>query len=304
MLSQVSQAVVGITTLGVTKNQLVEGLGTGVLIHQDGWILTNEHVAGNVSYLAAVFMDGRRVEGHTVWADKALDLAVVRLDMVDNQPYPVAELFTGPLTVGQPVYAIGTPLGMQFQHTVTQGIVSALDRTLQLPGDMGDSYMEQLIQTDASINPGNSGGPLIDQQGRVVGINTLKVVEAEGIGFAIPIAVAQPVLTHILRDGFYDTPYLGLYGYDNKLAAYLDAVPANVGQGVKVVQVDTNGPTAAFLQEGDIIVAANDTPVTTMLELRLQIYRCKVGDLLHLTIQRDSATFDCSITLTARPTLP
>ena len=303
ILDTTSQSVVGISTLGVSKSQLVEGLGTGVIVHADGWVLTNEHVAGNVARLTVVFADGTRMEGTTVWSDKALDLAVVRLHNETPQSFPAAELCTDALFVGQTVYAIGTPLGMQFQHTVTQGIVSALGRTLQLPGEVNDMFMEELIQTDASINPGNSGGPLIDAQGRVVGINTLKVTEAEGLGFAIPIAVALPVLNHILQDGAYETPYLGLYGYDDRLASYMNATRDGGEKGVKITQVDSGGP-ATGLQVGDLVIAANGEPITTMLALRLQLYRCRIGDAFLVTVQRGNETLTIDVRLAARPRLP
>ena len=174
--------------------------------------------------------------------------------------------------------AIGTPLGLQFKHTVTSGIISALNRTVKVPTERGQNYMEDLIQTDASINPGNSGGPLINANGEVVGINTIKVTSAEGIGFAIPIEVAKPVIRHFIEEGEFVTPYIGIVGFDKEIARYYKQ-EKDIQEGVYVVDIDERGPAyKAGIRVDDIITRVGDIKVTKMLELRSAIYSYKVGD--------------------------
>ena len=145
-----------------------------VIVSGDGYILTNHHVAGGRNKKIIVSLsDGREVEGTTVWSESVLDLAIVKVNADRLTEVPLGN--SDEITVGEPAIAIGNPLGLQFQRSVTSGVISALDRTIKIETDEGYNYMEDLIQTDASINPGNSGGPLLNQKGEVIGINTVKV---------------------------------------------------------------------------------------------------------------------------------
>ena len=196
-----------------------------------------------------------------------MDLAVIK---VDETGLPAAELGdSSQLVVGDPVIAIGTPLGLQFQHTTTAGIISALDRTVEVGTERGQNFMEDLIQTDASINPGNSGGPLVNIQGQIIGINTVKVASAEGIGFAIPINAAKPVIQHFLEEGEFITPYIGVVGYDKEIAHYYKQTDS-LADGVYVVNIDPRGPAyKSGIRKDDIITRVGGKPVTKMLELAL-----------------------------------
>jgi S1-C subfamily serine protease len=276
----------------------VEGLGTGVIVDERGYILTNNHVAGGATQIDVVTSDGSRRPGILVWSDKAMDLAVVK---ADGGPYPVAELGTSQnLRVGDTVVTIGTPLTLNFQHTVTSGIVSALRRTLKVPTDDGLSFMEELIQTDAPINPGNSGGPLCDMNGRVVGINTLKVTEAEGIGFAIPIEVARPIVEMVERDGSYTTPYLGLYAIDAEIARYYGQ--AGITGGILVIEVDPDGPaSAAGIRKNDLITQMDGQKLDTVLKMREIIYSHKPGESIAVRWERDSQAGQTTVTLSKKP---
>jgi S1-C subfamily serine protease len=284
----VSPAVVGIAVTETeptdSGTQTVEGLGTGVFVDQRGYILTNNHVAGGASQIDVVMSDGTKQPGKLVWCDKALDLAIVK---AEGGPYPTVEMGTSQnLRVGDTVVTIGTPLTLNFQHTVTSGIVSALRRTLKVSTDDGLSFMEELIQTDAPINPGNSGGPLCDLNGRVVGINTLKVTEAEGIGFAIPIEVAKPIVEIVERDGTYTTPYLGLYAIDADIARYYGE--AAVSRGILVVETDPEGPASkASIQKNDLITQMDGQPVDTILKMREIIYAHKPGESITVNWVRE-----------------
>jgi serine protease Do len=301
-VERVSPAVVG---LAVTETQTtpeggetVEGLGSGVFVDSRGYILTNNHVAGAATQIDVVTADGARRPGKLLWSDKALDLAIVK---ADGGPYPVAELGTSQnLRVGDTVVTIGTPLTLTFQHTVTSGIVSALRRTLKVPSDDGLSFMEELIQTDAPINPGNSGGPLCDLGGRVVGINTLKVTEAEGIGFAIPIEVARPIVERVEKEGGYTTPYFGMYAIDAEIARYYGQ--EGIAGGILVVEVDPDGPAAAAgIRKNDLITELDGQALDTVLKMREIIYAHKPGDAIAVRWERDSQAGQSTVTLSKRP---
>jgi S1-C subfamily serine protease len=213
-----------------------------------------------------------------------LDLAIIKVDAVN---LPAAVLGNSQqLEVGDLAIAIGTPLALQFKHTVTSGIISALNRTVQVPTERGQNFMEDLIQTDASINPGNSGGPLINANGEVIGINTIKVSSAEGIGFAIPIDVAKPVIEQIIKDGEFVTPYIGIVGFDKEIARYYKQ-EKDIQEGVYVVDIDERGPAyKAGLRIDDIITYIGEKKVTKMLELRSAIYSYKVGDKVGIRFLR------------------
>ena len=305
--ADVISSVVGISTSryvagdAYQQGKLVEGIGSGVVIDSRGYVLTNDHVAGgDPDSLTVIFHDGKERAGQTVWSDPAIDLAIVKIN--GNDTYDAAILgVSADLKIGQTVLAIGTPLGLQFQHTVTAGIVSALNRTVQVPTEMGENYMEDLIQTDASINPGNSGGPLIGLNGTVVGINTLKVNTAEGIGFAIPIDVAAPVVDHIRRDGTYETPYLGVVGYDKEIACYYKQCE-DLMSGVYVGELDPRGPAAkSGVRKGDVITRIDGGPVTKMWEMRKAVYSHKVGEEMTLSIHRDGIDQDVAVKLENKP---
>ncbi len=279
-----SPCVVGIAVR--EKGQLT-GIGSGVIAHEDGYVLTNCHVARLGTELTLVFQDGTRGQAELLWGDGALDLAVLKTE----GKYPAAELGSArDARVGETVLCIGTPLTLQFQHTVTHGIVSALDRSLQVPAlsDEGESsFLEGLIQTDASINPGNSGGPLLDLQGRVLGIITMKVDEAAGIGFAIPIDIARPILDHFVKDGSYETPYLGLYAFDAEIARFLEE-NVDMEQGLYVTKVSPGGPAEkAGLLPGDILLYADGRELAVMLDLRYAIYSHVAGETLRLEVLRE-----------------
>ena len=195
MVARLSPSVVGIAT----RQNGQQGIGSGVIVSADGYILTNHHVAAEGAEVTLIFADGTKELASAVWSSQALDLAIVK---AREGSYPAAAMGSvEDVRVGEQVVAIGTPLALQFQHTVTGGIVSALNRTLQVPSGRSTAFMEQLIQTDVAINPGNAGGPLLNQRGEVIGIVTVRVEEAAGIGFAIPIDIARPIVEHFLADG-------------------------------------------------------------------------------------------------------
>ena len=294
IVKAVAPAVVGISA--VYGN--IESVGSGVAVADGGYVLTNNHVVEDASSISVYYANKTSGSAKLIWADPSMDLAIIKTSV--NMPY--LEMGNSSLVEsGQEVIAIGTPLTLQFKHTVTKGIISATNRTIEISNDDGTiSYLQNLMQHDASINPGNSGGPLIDSAGRVVGINTLKVSEAEGIGFAIPIEVAKSVINHVVSDGTYQTPYLGIFGFDSEIAVFYGRTLNK--SGVYVVNVDSSGPLGkAGIKSGDIITSVNSDEVVTMLDLRTLIYNYKIGETISVGLIREGREISLEVTLSERP---
>ncbi len=294
--------VVGISVLKVDSRSIFDGnteswgVGSGVIVSSNGYILTNHHVAGGKNKRIIVSLeDGRNVDGTTVWADSVLDLAVVKVNAAGLKTIPLGD--ANGLTVGEPAIAIGNPLGLQFQRTVTSGIISALNRTIKIETEEGANYMEDLIQTDASINPGNSGGPLLNSKGQVIGINTVKVTSAEGIGFAVPINIAIPIVNRFIESGDFAEPYLGVFAYDKDVVPYFDNT-INIDAGVYVSNVDENGPAyRSGLRVGCIMTEVDGKEINTMMQLRTYIYSKKPGDSINITHREGDTIKNVSIVL-------
>lgn len=289
-----TDGVVGITTEKATEDDMFRqgsnevGVGSGVIVSTDGYILTNNHVAGYESTRIIVsFADGRDAEGTVVWADPVLDLAAVKVGLTDLKPLVLGD--ASKLQVGENAIAIGNPMGLEFQRTVTSGIISALNRTIEVSSNGRTNYMEDLIQTDASINPGNSGGPLLNSKGEVIGINTIKVTSAEAMGFAIPVNITKPIVEKLVKTGRFDEPYMGLFAYDKNVIPYVDG-DANVDCGIYIAYIDNAGPAyKAGLREGCIIRQIDGVDINTMLELRTNIYYKAPGDTINISYTVDGS---------------
>jgi serine protease Do len=277
--------------------QVVEGVGSGVVFDRRGYILTNDHVVGDAQEIIVVLPDGRRFAGRVVGRSPENDIAVVK---VDGNDLPVATLGdSDSLRVGQWVVAIGNALGLEGGPTVTAGVVSALDRTIQ-PGP-NEPPFGPLIQTDAAINPGNSGGPLVNLEGEVVGINTAKIQQAEGIGFAIPINEAKTIASQLLEAR--PEPYLGISGVTvtPPLVVRFD-LP--VDRGVLVVAVAPGSPAAqAGLLPGDIIVRFGGRVVTRASELEQALRRYQPGDRVDVVVNREGAERTLTVALGEAPVI-
>ena len=293
MVARLSPSVVGIAT----RQNGQQGIGSGVIVSADGYILTNHHVAAEGAEVTLIFADGTKELASAVWSSQALDLAIVK---AREGSYPAASMGSvEDVRVGEQVVAIGTPLALQFQHTVTGGIVSALNRTLQVPSGRSTAFMEQLIQTDVAINPGNSGGPLLNQRGEVIGIVTVRVEEAAGIGFAIPIDIARPIVEHFLADGSYVTPKMGAYLFDSEIARYYDA-NSTMTTGLYVIDVEPGSAAqSAGIQTGDILLRADGRECRTLLDLRYVLFSHRVGETLELEVQRNGEILHLTPKLTA-----
>ncbi|MBX3460608.1 MAG: trypsin-like peptidase domain-containing protein [Planctomycetes bacterium] len=262
------------------------GHGSGFVLAQDGYVLTNSHVVAGASELRIGFADGSHARAEVKGRDSRTDLAVVR---ADASSLPSMTLAGGDVRVGQLVLAIGNPLG--FQRSVSMGVVSAIDRTL--PG-RGHTY-EGLIQTDAAINPGNSGGPLINAHGEVVGVNTAIVPYAQGIGFAVPAQTAEWVAAILMRDGAVRRPVLGVYAAGTDLTTQ-QRREVGRDRAVHVFRLNVEGPAkAAGIREGDLLLEADGKPLRTVDDLSRAMVLTE-GKELVITLWRDGQRVSLSIT--------
>lgn len=290
IIEEVKKAVVGIGFLkpdaeDILKSDTAEkwGLGSGIIVSKNGYILTNQHLAQNVGKKINVTLhDGRTVQGKVVWTEENIDLAIIK---INEKNLPRVNLGnSGGLYVGDDVIAIGNPLGVEFQGTTTKGIISGLDRTFLFEEGNEKIFMESLIQTDASINPGNSGGPLIDVNGNVIGINTIKLNDAEGIGFAIPINVVKPVIEKFENDDEFEEATLGIYAYDSAIMPYVNT-NVLVDKGIYISKIDDYGPCRKKgLKVGDVITHIDNNEVNKMIEIREYIYTKNPGDEVTLKL--------------------
>ncbi len=299
ILERMSKSVVNISTIRLVDRIFyqavpIKGMGSGTIIDSDGYILTNNHVAGGAHKITATLWNGEMLEGTLVGVCAVHDTAIVR---VSKQGLPVAELGDSDgLRVGQRVYAVGNPFGLTGGPTVTSGVISATHRTLESQRGL----IENLVQTDAAINPGNSGGPLLDLEGKVVAINTAIIPYAHGIGFAIPINIAKKCTGEMIRDGISVRPWLGIIGLslNEEVSGYYD-IPLE--QGVLVTKVMDGSPAqGAGIIMGDTILRIDGAEVHSIEDLLGAIHRRKVGEKVKIAVYRRG--FEQSFDVTLRET--
>ena len=295
-------SVVGITTVQITEGffsgtQRSQGVGTGVIVDERGYILTNSHVIndGQADEVTVLLHDGSHHTAQVLWYEQSMDLAVIKIDGgVNLIPAELGD--SDALIVGEIVVAIGNPLGLNFERTLTQGVVSGLNRSIQVSASQ---IIDNLIQTDASINPGNSGGPLLNTQGQVIGINTAKMSSGEGLGFSIPINTAKPIVDQFIERGEFRRVYLGIRGFNARNVESATGIPLDVDSGVFVVEVvPGSAADAANLQAEDIVIALNGVEVDTMGSLIRELYKFRPGDQTTVTYLRGDEEFTVDITLT------
>ena len=312
--TEVSPAVVTITssTAGQPSDPFTvpqTGVGSGIIYDAEGWILTNRHVVCGAERLAIKLLDGRPFDGTVYGIDTLTDLAIVKIDGSD---LPVAELGdSNSLQPGQMAIAIGSPLGA-FTNSVTAGVVSAMGRSIDVEDSCAEGEMRRLnnlIQTDAAINPGNSGGALLDSTGRVIGVNTAVAGDAQGIGFAIPINIAKPIMRQAVEGEELSRPWMGVYylEIDPALVASRDllidyGVIVLAPQGSSDPAVIPGSPAEdAGLVEEDIITAIDGQRIDAMQGLDEILTQYRPGDELILDVLRDGETLEVEIELGTRP---
>ena len=303
MLEETTRKVVGISKLKDTGSSIFSsstendlGLGTGIIVSTDGYILSNEHVTGSkYSKCYVTLENGNTYDGTVMWSDSNIDLSITKINAKNLEEVTLGN--SQNTRIGETVYAIGNPIGYEFRRTVTSGIISAKNRTIKIEENDEASYMTDLIQTDATINPGNSGGPLITPNGEVIGINTVKISSAEGIGFAIPIDIVKPIIESFKTTGNFQEAQIGIYAYDREVIPYLNK-NLNFEKGIYVAQITKNGPADnTELKEGDIITKIDDIELSTMNDLRKYIYTKKPKDEVTLSITRGKTQKEIKITL-------
>lgn len=316
MVAKTSPAIVGIANYKNNGNRFAldpentdsieSGSGSGVIYKIDGdtaYIVTNNHVIEGAQKLEVSLDDGEKVAAELIGQDALSDLAVLK---IDAKHVDTALEFgdSDTLRAGDQVVAIGNPLGLDFSGTVTQGIVSAVDRSISVKTSAGDWELN-VIQTDAAINPGNSGGALLNTAGQVIGINSLKISQGgvEGLGFAIPSNEVIPLIEKMTKDGHVERPYLGvgLADLSQVPAQYVQQLPESVKGGVMVVSTDPASAAAkAGLKEEDIITKINGTEVNNSTELRKLLYtELNVGDKATITFYRGAEEKTVDVTLTS-----
>lgn len=301
-IKDATKAIVGISKfkknniLNLTAENTSIDSGSGVLITENGYILTNHHVCGNkYSSCYVTLENGEVYDGSVVWADKNIDLAIVKITIAKADYLKLGD--SDKIDLGEDVYAIGNPIGFEFQRTVTKGIISGLNRTIKVQDNNDFVYMEDLIQTDATINNGNSGGALINLSGELLGINTIKITEAQGIGFAVPVNIVKPIINKLTESGKFEEAYLGIYGYDKEVIPYLNA-SVDLKSGIYVDSIALDGP--AYKSEiivGDIITKIDGIEINKMSELKKYIYSKNPGETVKLTVNRKFKNFDVEVKL-------
>jgi len=275
----------------------IQNMGSGVIISEDGYILTNNHVVSQVHKISVNLWDGRFAVARVVGNDPETDLAVLKIELDGLPSAPLAEEDAS-VRVGDVVLAIGNAFGLS--HTVTMGIISATGRN-----DLKSVLYEDFIQTDAAINAGNSGGALINYRGEVIGINTRSIGQTQGaqnIGFAIPIAMAKDVMQQIIENGTVRRGSLGAMFSDLSLSVRTDGSAER--RGVQVRKVTANGPAwSAGIRAGDVLLSINDVEVSDARALLMMIAQRAPGESVEFRVQRDSEIFETYATLIQQPPL-
>ncbi len=304
VINEAMKSIVGIsrlkdngTSVFLTKGVESLGIGTGIIVSSKGYILTNQHLVGDKLNVCYITLDtGVEYKGKVVWSDSEIDLAIVKIGVENLNPIKLGD--SDNISIGQNVYAIGNPVGFEFEKTVTSGIISGTKRTLKIRNENNKySYMESLIQTDATINEGNSGGALINELGEVIGITSVKVTDADGIGFAIPINMIKTIIAKFENTGKFNEAYLGIYGYDKEVIPYLKDV-IDFESGIYVADINENSNLKkSSIKAGDIIVKIDDVNLTRMTELREYIYTKNPGDVVNLRVKRSKKEFIVQVKL-------
>lgn len=302
-VKEVGPAIVGITTRVYDRdmfNRRVEvgqSVGSGVLFDKKGYIVTNNHVVSGSKDVNVSLSNGKTVQGKVVGTDPSTDLAVVKIDGSDDLP-GASFGDSDALQVGETAIAIGNPLGLEFQGTVTVGVISALNRSLD---DIDQRF--RLIQTDAAINPGNSGGALVTADGKVVGINSAKIAKegVEGMGFAIPINSAKGIIQQLISSGKVTRAYLGVYAADKDIAQRYGYDWDHDG-GVLVMKVASRSPVSLTdIRPGDYILAIDGQSIDTVKGMRDILDTHKPGDRIKVTYEHNGRKADTEVLLASAP---
>ncbi|UBH14686.1 S1C family serine protease [Macrococcus armenti] len=314
MLEQVSPAIVGVINMQQAPSSIYDilsgnqssditpaGTGSGVIYQVDGndtYIVTNNHVVEGAKEVKVKLSNGKTIDAELMGTDALTDIAVIKVTGNLNIK-PVAFADSSKVRIGETVYAIGNPLGLELAGTVTEGIISSKERTMQVETSAGNASVK-VIQTDAAINPGNSGGALINTDGQLIGINSMKISanQVEGIGFAIPSNDTKTIIEQLVKNGKVERPYmgLGLVGIQDVPASYLQELKINQDEGVIVARTDE--VSSKTFNKGDVITEIEGHKVSSDSDVRNYIYaHHKVGDSVKFTVYRDGNKKELTMTL-------
>ena len=291
-----------------SDNQQIASEGSGVIYKKDdkdAYLVTNTHVINGASKVDIRLADGTKVPGEIVGSDTFSDIAVVKIS--SEKVTTVAEFGdSSQLSVGETAIAIGSPLGSEYANTVTQGIISSLNRNVSLKSEDGQAISTKAIQTDTAINPGNSGGPLVNIQGQVIGITSSKIASnggtsVEGLGFAIPSNDAQNIIKQLESNGKVTRPALGIQMVNLSNVGASDLrklnIPSGLTSGVVVRSVQNNMPANGHLQKYDVITKVDDKEIASSTDLQHALYNHAIGDTIKITYYRNGKEETTSIKL-------
>lgn len=292
------------------KGETESSTGTGFVYKTDdkfGYVMTNQHVVDKIDKVILVMSDDNEVEGQILGGDEYLDLAIIKINKKDVKG--VAEIGdSSSSNVGDTVFTIGSPMGYEYRGTVTSGILSGKNRmvSVSVNNSSTEDYVMKVLQTDAAINPGNSGGPLLNINGEVIGINSMKLVqeEIEGMGFAIPIEYAMSHVDSLESGKSIEWPVLGIsmINVNDTSTLYRNniSIPRNITSGVVVANITENsGASKSDLKKGDIILALNGEKVQNTAYLRYELYKYKPGESIEVTYYRNNKDYKTKITLSS-----
>lgn len=311
MIEKASSAIVGVVNYKQTGNRFAEsvqdvksGTGSGVIYKIDGdvaYVVTNNHVIEGAQKVEVSLENDEIVQAEVVGSDALTDLAVLKID-AKHADYAIPFADSDALKKGERVVAIGSPLGLEFSGTATEGILSAVNRTISVDTSAGEWALD-VLQTDAAINPGNSGGALVNYAGELIGINSLKIAKGgvEGIGFAIPSNNVIPLVDEMIQHGKVERPYLGVQmaSISDVPGEYVQHLPEDVKGGVILASVEERSPAAkAGLQAEDVITEINEKAINNATEFRKALYTdAKIGDDISITIYRGTEKKQITMTL-------
>ena len=306
--SRQSSVFNGDETNSDSDNQQIASEGSGVIYKKDdkdAYLVTNTHVINGASKVDIRLADGTKVPGEIVGSDTFSDIAVVKIS--SEKVTTVAEFGdSSQLSVGETAIAIGSPLGSEYANTVTQGIISSLNRNVSLKSEDGQAISTKAIQTDTAINPGNSGGPLVNIQGQVIGITSSKIASnggtsVEGLGFAIPSNDAQNIIKQLESNGKVTRPALGIQMVNLSNVGASDLrklnIPSGLTSGVIVRSVQNNMPANGHLQKYDVITKVDDKEIASSTDLQHALYNHAIGDTIKVTYYRNGKEETTSIKL-------
>ena len=287
MIENTSRFIVGVSKDNIIATGETSVWGSGIIVSKQGLILTNSHVGGTKDSICYVVFDSKNYyEGKVVWSNEILDLSIVKLDLEFADCISIKE--DNQIKVGQEVYGIGNPININFQKTVSKGIISGLNRNLEFDEQGEKFYMNNLIQTDAAINYGSSGGALVDENGNLIGVNTIKITDATLMGFAIPIDVVIPVIDKLEQNKNFEEARLKIWCYDK---FYIDESNSTkkFDSGVMVAKIEENSNAEkAGLRVGDVIKYIDTNEINTVLGFKKSILERNIGDNVILKVERNN----------------